>query len=536
MFSTAAAASGTTTARHSRKMRRNSGVIGRSPAPRPRGSPAARPGRYTPRNVASSRPSSLNRSSRDSRSPNASVPSSASMNASTSSTERATTAMVMMRRPSWSTDGRTAAIRTPAGNVASKRLNSSVHENTRRSISAFASCAAAATAASRAWSTLPRAAFAFCRRARALASARSAAPPTAACRRESATRRVTLSTVDGEHEDGDDGQRQRDRALVVEGARGEVGSQHHAVRSRSSRPTTGASVSSSAGLAPIRSARVTAGRGSIISTRVPSRASSWRRTSVDVERREVGRRRGAGAAGAGENRAREPSAAQPVLVVHRRLVHDVGEAAVALRTAVPVEHQLPVAQDHDGQVVRRQVHEQRIARRRPAGREHGVHQVERRQIHDARRAGPASWHTVSYSATMSRRASVTTNSRAPSTSGTGHVRQLRLVDRERRALPDLPATRARRGRPARARHLLEAQQRHLGDRVRHDQHRAPRAPAESAAARAVSRRSRRPRSAMFAAFSAGTTAPGGSASTAQARDVAGGCRRRRGAPPPRAWR
>ena len=101
----------------------------------------------------------------------------------------------MIKRPSGSTDGRTAAIRTPAGSVASKRLNSSVHENTRRSMSAFASCAAAAIAASRDWSTLRRAVAAFWRRSRAVRSAWSASAANPDCRRDSATRAETFSTV-----------------------------------------------------------------------------------------------------------------------------------------------------------------------------------------------------------------------------------------------------------------------------------------------------------------------------------------------------
>ena len=47
----------------------------------------------------------------------------------------------------------------------------------------------------------------------------------------------------------------------------------------------------------------------------------------------------------------------------RRLVDDVRQATVAIGTAMPIEHQLPIPQDHHRQVVGRQVHQQRIPRR-----------------------------------------------------------------------------------------------------------------------------------------------------------------------------
>ena len=83
----------------------------------------------------------------------------------------------------------------------------------------------------------------------------------------------------------------------------------------------------------------------------------------------------------------------------------------------------------------------------------------------------------------------------------GHVADLRLLDRERRRLADLPAHELLEIRRAR-RHLLEPHQRHLGDGVGHDQAdraaagrparaRAPSAPHDRRAIVDVGRRQRR---------------------------------------------
>ena len=187
--------------------------------------------------------------------------------------------MVTIRRPSWSTDGRTAVMRTSAGSVVSKRLNSSVHENVRRSISSFASCARGrdrreprldrrcargappSARRSRARALAPRRPRAAERRAAAASSATSARDVEHACTRARRPRRQPSASVH--------------RALVVERPRREVGSQHHARSLRAAGGRRAAPACRAApALAAIRSVSAIAGRGSTISTRVPSRSSS----------------------------------------------------------------------------------------------------------------------------------------------------------------------------------------------------------------------------------------------------------------------
>ena len=54
---------------------------------------------------------------------------------------------------------------------------------------------------------------------------------------------------------------------------------------------------------------------------------------------DVARLLRAGRRGAGQQHAREAAALQPILVVHRRLVHEVGQRAVGVGGAVPEEDQ-----------------------------------------------------------------------------------------------------------------------------------------------------------------------------------------------------
>ncbi len=126
-------------------------------------------------------------------------------------------------------------------------------------------------------------------------------------------------------------------ALVVERTRREVGPQHHATlprharrsRSRSSTPTGAASASSSPGLALMRSRIV---------------AATARRRRARHGRRRAPRCRGAGAPPvrrrhrrAGEHDAREPAAAEPILVIHRGLVDEVGQLALGAERAIAEE-------------------------------------------------------------------------------------------------------------------------------------------------------------------------------------------------------
>ena len=196
------------------------------------------------------------------------------MNLSTSSTPRARTVMVSMIRRSRSIRGRIDVMRTSAGSVVSNRLNSSVQENVRRSISSLA-CRASTDAVSICLvSTL----------ARNLAAVRpELGRPRLVARGLRRQLRVAPRVPEqprhverGRRDDDDreDQQPQADGALVVERPRGEIRPDHAAAsRPRTSSPTSGASVSSNAGAAVMRSVSVAAARGSTVSTAVPSRSS-----------------------------------------------------------------------------------------------------------------------------------------------------------------------------------------------------------------------------------------------------------------------
>ena len=79
--------------------------------------------------------------------------------------------------------------------------------------------------------------------------------------------------------------------------------------------------------------------------------------------------------------AREPAAAQPILVIHRRLVDEVRELRRAGRAAVPEEHEIAARARPRASRSRRRC---APAASRPAAagrrRQHGVHQVEAREI------------------------------------------------------------------------------------------------------------------------------------------------------------
>ena len=93
----------------------------------------------------------------------------------------------------------------------------------------------------------------------------------------------------------------------------------------------------------------------------------------------------------------------------------------------------------------------------------------------------------------------------------GHPGHLRVLDPERRRLAHLPANQLveilRLGR-----HLLEPDQRDLGDRIGQHQRDAARAAATACRARPGSPPSAPPASCTLTALSAGSTAPAGSGS------------------------
>ena len=67
---------------------------------------------------------------------------------------------------------------------------------------------------------------------------------------------------------------------------------------------------------------------------------------------------------AAEQHSREAFAAQSILVVHRRLVHDVLQLLLVPLGAVAEEDHVLAAQDHDRRVFRTHVHDEPVAGRR----------------------------------------------------------------------------------------------------------------------------------------------------------------------------
>ena len=75
---------------------------------------------------------------------------------------------------------------------------------------------------------------------------------------------------------------------------------------------------------------------------------------------------GAGHRRAGEHDAREAAAAEPIFVVHRRLVDEIGELAFGAERPVAEEHEVAAAHDRERHVVARR--RGRAASRRPTCR------------------------------------------------------------------------------------------------------------------------------------------------------------------------
>ncbi len=194
-----------------------------------------------------------------------------------------------------------------------------------------------------------------------------------------------------------------------------------------------------------------------------------RSTSADLTR-SAGRR-------PGEQDAAECGAAQPILVVHRRLVHEIRERAVGVRGPVAKENQVLAAQDGDRRVVRRDVDQQPVRGGRLQARQHGVDDVEGRQVHDAgvradfRADALVAFHDV---------APRDRDDELLSLAGAGarQIAELRVVDGERRGFLDLPAHQLIEILTAGG-HLLESHERYLRHRIGNDEADPPGSPAES---------------------------------------------------------
>ena len=237
----------------------------------------------------------------------------------------------MMRR-SRSSEGRTDVMRTSGGSVVSSRLNSSVHENVRRSIRSLA------------WRASTEAdvdLLGVDARPQFRGGRPDVGGPRLVARGLSRELRVAPGVpqharhVEDRRRDGhdrEDRQPRADGALVVERPGGQIGPDHAAAsRPRTSSPTSGASVSRSAGAAVMRSASVAASRGSTVTTAVPSR--SWRLEPISSTSPLRGRC-------SGQHDAAEPRALQPIFVIHRRLMHQIGERALAVGAAAAKENQI----------------------------------------------------------------------------------------------------------------------------------------------------------------------------------------------------
>ena len=91
----------------------------------------------------------------------------------------------------------------------------------------------------------------------------------------------------------------------------------------------------------------------------------------------------AGASRAAHQHASETLTGQTVLVVHRRLVHEVGERVALPFSFVAEEDHVAAAHDGDRRVVGADLHHQPVAGRHAAAGQIAVHDAEGGQIHQA---------------------------------------------------------------------------------------------------------------------------------------------------------
>ena len=237
-----------------------------------------------------------------------------------------------------------------------------------------------------------------------------------------------------------------------------------------------------------------------------------------------------------QQHAREAGAAQAILVVHRRLVHEVGERAVGVGGAVAEEDQRARRAGSRSTRSRRATFtSSQSPPSAPAGRQHRVDDVERRQVDEAGVGAGRRAQLPRIRSMTSRRASVTMNSWPSAARSPGDVADLR-APRSGTAPSCAPASgRAGRG-PARApapARTARATPSRPG--------RARPAPTRRGPAEPLEHARRAPpttaaRSRMLAAVSDGTSAPSGSGSTAWARRSPAGRRATRGGRRTPGWR
>ena len=211
----------------------------------------------------------------------------------------------------------------------------------------------------------------------------------------------------------------------------------------------------------MRSRSSAAGRKSIGSTFIPMRSSTSGGT-FGLVGPDHGRRRA---------RPSEAAAAETVFVIHRGLVHEVGQIADAAGAPVPGRR----SRDRRGPP--------------PGWRSPAAMLTSSQSPVSARSAStaltwlklamstrpactPAASQTRSYSWITSRRATVTRNSRPPPGSDDALPGHLGVLDPERRGLAHLPANELFEILLLR-RHLFEPDERDLGDRVGQDQRDPP---------------------------------------------------------------
>ena len=258
--------------------------------------------------------------------------------------------------------------------------------------------------------------------------------------RDRRTTSTRLTIVSASTTSADEAERDVHGALVVERTRRKVGPQHHATcpaedgatgRSRSRTPTGAASASSRLGA---RADAIAHRRGgSHVDEFDPSADALLDAATQPLRLFGAGHRR------AGEHDAREAAAAEPILVIHRRLVDEVGEVALGAQRPIAEEDEIAAAHDRERHVVGADMDQQPVAARRAGRGQLRVDQAEAGDIDEAR--VHARGRRTRARSSESRRGAPSrrrTRGRRRRVAIPGHPGDLRVLDPEGRRLADLP--------------------------------------------------------------------------------------------------
>ena len=235
-------------------------------------------------------------------------------------------------------------------------------------------------------------------------------------------------------------------------------------------PASGASASSKEGAAEIRSVSEAAARGSTVSTVVFSLSARLRRAcskSLACARPSA----------AIPEDALEASTRQAILVVHGGLMHQIAQRPLCFRTAIAKKDQVVAPQDRDRSVIGRHVHDQpvgRMSQRAPC--QDRVDDIEGCQVDESsvRSDLAAQFLVLMHDIPFRDRYDELLTVDRPLTC---RVADLCVVDGEGRGFLHLPPDQPIQILLARG-HVLEADQRYLGDGIRDDQADAPRPAAD----------------------------------------------------------